>query len=165
MTSPLARTVRSAVTLGLLMAGIASVPCTVSAASPCAAASSSEDSKVVGAVQELFDAMRTDNLERFRKITTPNFYAYDAGKRFDGTELQDFVKSAHASGKKFDWSITEPQVHVACNLAWITYVNIGAVEDASGRQPISWLESAILEYTNARWHIRFLHSSRIPKST
>ncbi len=163
MTSPLARAVHRSVTLGILIAGFISMPCAVSAASPCAT-SSAENSKVIRAVQELFDAMRTDNLERFREITAPNFYAYDAGMRFNGTELQDFVKSAHASGKRFEWSITEPQVHVACNVAWITYVNIGAVEDASGRQPISWLESAILEYTHSRWHIQFLHSSRMPKA-
>ncbi len=164
MTSPLARIVRPAVMLGILIAGITSVPYTASAASPCAP-SSAENGKVVGAVQELFDAMRADNLERFRKITGPNFYAYDAGMRFNDTQLLDFVKSAHSSGKRFEWSITDPQVHVSCNLAWITYVNIGSVEDASGRQPVSWLESAILEHTNAGWHIQFLHSSRMPKAT
>ncbi len=37
---------------------------------------------------------------------------------------------------------------MTCNLAWITYVNQGSVEDASGRQAITWLESAVLEYAN-----------------
>ena len=164
MTSSLARTVRRAVTLGIFIAGVIAMPCTVNAASP-RAPSSAEDSKVVAAVQELLDAMRADSLERFQQITGPNFYAYDAGMRFKGTELLDFVKRAHASGKQIEWSVTDPQVHVTCNVAWITYVNIGSVEDASGRQPVSWLESAILEYTNAHWHIQFLHSSRIPKAT
>jgi hypothetical protein len=61
--------------------------------------------------------------------------------------------------------ITDAEVHVACNLAWITYVNQGSVEDASGRQAVTWLESAILEYSDARWRIRFLHSTRASKAT
>jgi hypothetical protein len=65
--------------------------------------------------------------------------------------------------------VIEPQVHVSCNLAWITYVNKGAVQDSSGRQDVTWLESAILEsaildYVNGHWLIHFFHSTRAPVS-
>jgi hypothetical protein len=36
----------------------------------------------------------------------------------------------------------------------------GSVGDASGTQPMSWLESAMLHYQGQRWHIQFLHSTR-----
>jgi hypothetical protein len=113
----------------------------------------------------MFAAMRADDLKRFQEITAPNFYAYDAGIRFTGPALMDFIKSAHASGKRYDWSVTQPEVHVACNLALITYVNQGYVEDGSGRQAVTWLESAVLEYASARWRIRFIHSTRAAKAT
>jgi hypothetical protein len=115
-------------------------------------------------MQDMFAALRADDLKRFQEIAAPNFYAYDGGARFTGPALVDLVKSAHASGKQYEWSVTEAEVHVACNLAWITYVNQGSVEDASGRQAVTWLESAVLEYANARWRIRFIHSTRALKA-
>jgi hypothetical protein len=117
-------------------------------------------------MQNMFAAMRDDDLKRFQEIAAPNLYAYDGGRRFNGPEsLVDLIKSLHASGKRYEWSVTEPEVHVACNVAWITYVNQGSVEDNSGRQVVTWLESAVLEYANARWRIRFMHSTRAPKAT
>jgi len=115
-------------------------------------------------MQDMFAALRAEDLNRFQKIAAPNFYVYDGGARFTGPALVDLIKSGHASGKRYDWSVTEPEVHVACNLAWITYVNQGSVEDASGRQAVTWLESAVLEYANTRWRIRFAHSTRVPKA-
>jgi hypothetical protein len=142
-----------------------SLPQTASAASRCAPAATAQ-SDVVGVMRNMFAAMRVDDLKRFQEIAAPDLYAYDGGKRFNGpASLVDLIKSLHASGKRYEWSVTEPEVHVACNLAWITYVNQGSVEDASGRQAVTWLESAVLEYSNARWRIRFIHSTRAPKAT
>jgi hypothetical protein len=42
----------------------------------------------------------------------------------------------------------DPEVHIACNFAWVTYVNQGSIEDAPGHQDMTWLESVILEYAN-----------------
>ena len=58
------------------------------------------------------------------------------------------------------WSVNAPEVHIACDWAWITYTNRGSAGDASGTQPMSWLESAVLHYHGQRWHIQFLHSTR-----
>jgi hypothetical protein len=134
---------------------------TTSACAPKAAAKSD----VVRVMEEVFVALGTDDQSRLEQLTTPDFYAYDGGQRFIGTALFDLIKQGHAAGKHWVWRITEPEVHVECHLAWITYVNQGALEDATGRQALTWLESAILEYSNGRWRIRFLHSTRAPKPT
>jgi ketosteroid isomerase-like protein len=150
--------------MGMLCGGFgSSLPQTANAAPRCAPAASAQ-SDIVGVMQNLFAALRADDLKRFQEIAAPDFYAYDAGMRFTGPALVDLVKSAHVSGKHYDWNVTQPEVHVTCNLAWITYVNQGSVEDASGRQAVTWLESAVLEYANARWRIRFVHSTRASKA-
>lgn len=120
--------------------------------------------EVTAVMRTMFAAAGVDDLPGFRATTTPDFYAYDNGAEFAGDALMKLIQQLHAAGKKFEWSVTEPRVHVSCNLAWITYVNRGAVTDESGRQEITWLESAVLEYADARWRVHFLHSSRMPKS-
>lgn len=129
----------------------------------CAPVATAQDD-VAAVVRTLFVAARADDLQGFRAVTTADFYAYDNGAEFAGDALMKLIQQLHAAGKKFEWSVTEPRVHVACNLAWITYVNRGAVGDASGRQEITWLESAVLDYADARWRIHFLHSSRVPSA-
>jgi hypothetical protein len=67
--------------------------------------------------------MRAEDLKRFQEIATPDLYAYDGGVRFTGpASLVDLVKRLHASGKLYEWNVTEPEVHVACDVAWITYL-------------------------------------------
>jgi hypothetical protein len=120
---------------------------------------------VVSAVEQMYVALRTDDSSGFQKIATADFYAYDNGVRFNGLSLLELVKKAHATGTRFEWSVTEPEVHVACNLAWVTYVNQGSIENAAGRQKMSWLESAVLEYGERQWRIRFFHSTRAAASS
>jgi uncharacterized protein DUF4440 len=115
----------------------------------------------VAAAAEMFAALRTDDLDRFQKIVTPDFYAFDAGRRFDGNELALFVKDAHSKGMRFTWSITEPLVHMGCASACITNINKGSVGSAAGEQPVSWLESMVLQYRDSHWRIAFLHSTRV----
>ena len=137
---------------------------TASAANRCAPAATARRD-VVGVMQSFFAAMRVDDLKGVQEITSPNLYAYDNGVRFNGpASLVDLIKGLHASGKRYEWSVTEPDVHVACDVAWIAYVDRGSVEDAAGRQEVTWLESAVLEYAHARWRIQFLHSTRAPKA-
>jgi hypothetical protein len=114
-------------------------------------------------MDNLLAALRTDNQDLLQQITTPDFYAYEGGMRFSGPALMGLIKKGHENGTRWVWSVTEPDVHVACNLAWIAYVNRGSVEDASGRQDQTWMESGALEYSGARWRIQFLHSTRAPR--
>jgi hypothetical protein len=120
--------------------------------------------EVVATIEQMFAAARADDLPALLAITTPNFYAYDGGRRFTAQSLMALIQKAHADGKHYEWSVTDPDVHVSCALAWITYVNKGFIEDGSGRQDMTWLESGVLEYADHRWKTRFFHSTREPKS-
>jgi ketosteroid isomerase-like protein len=164
MTSPPSRSVRTAIAVGTLIVLGNTLPQASRAASRCAPAATAQ-SDVVEVMRSFFADMRVEDLKSFLEIATPDLYAYDNGVRFTGpASLVDLIKKLHASGKRYEWSVTQPEVHVACNVAWITYVNQGSVEDASGRQPLTWLESAVLEYADARWRIHFIHSTRTPKA-
>jgi hypothetical protein len=116
---------------------------------------------VVDALNQLFEAASHDDDNLFREVLAPNFYAFDNGKRFDGMQLPQWIKAGHGAGKTYVWSVNDPEVHIACDWAWVTYTNRGSVGDASGTQPMSWLESAVLHYQGQRWHIQFLHSTRM----
>jgi hypothetical protein len=157
-----ARAVRPEIAAGVLMVCGGLLPHAATAVSACAPAATAK-ADILGVMDDLFMAFRTDSPERLQQVTTPDFYAYDGGMRLTGPALMDVIMKGHASGKRWMWSVTDPDVHVACNLAWIAYVNQGSLEDTSGRQALTWLESAILEYSNARWRIRFLHSTRAHK--
>ncbi len=115
---------------------------------------------VVDAVNQFFEAASHDDDNLFKEVLAPNFYAFDNGKRFDGMQLPQLIKAAHGAGKTYAWSVSDPEVHLACDWAWVTYTNRGSVGDASGTQPMSWLESMVLHYQGQRWHIQFLHSTR-----
>ena len=117
---------------------------------------------VAAALRAMYVAAATDDEAGFKAVFAPDFYAFDGGRRFDGMGLAELIKGAHKSGAIFQWQVTEPVVHFACDTAWITYVNRGAVGDASGTRPMTWLESAILKYDGARWRIQFFHSTRAP---
>jgi hypothetical protein len=159
-----ARTVRRGIAAGIFIVWANLLPQAASAAPACAPAATAK-TDILGVMEDLLAALRTDDQERFQRLTAPDFYAYEGGRRLAGSELSDLIKKGHSGGMRWEWSVTDPEVHVACNLAWITYVNQGAVEDGSGRQAQTWLESAVLEYSGVRWLIRFVHSTRAPKQT
>jgi len=126
-------------------------------------AESSGTSSVMGIANEFFEALRNDDLKKFEQVTSPSFYAFDAGRKFTGDELALFVKNAHETGTRFSWSMTDPVVHLDCRTAWLTYVNKGFVEIHDSRQSATWLESMVMEYQHGQWHLQFLHSTRIPE--
>jgi hypothetical protein len=74
----------------------------------------------------------------------------------------NLIKAAHDAGKRYEWKVTEPEVHLLCNDAWITYVNRGSLQDESGTKNLSWLESAFLHKEAGVWKIQFFHSTRVP---
>ena len=115
---------------------------------------------VVDALNQFFEAASRDDGKLFSEVLAPNFYAFDNGKRFDGMQLPQLIKAAHGAGKTYVWSINDAEVHMTCDWAWVAYTNRGSVGDASGTQPVSWLESAVLHYQGQRWRIQFLHSTR-----
>ncbi|MEY2483867.1 MAG: hypothetical protein QOK24_2395 [Verrucomicrobiota bacterium] len=125
--------------------------------------SAADQAQVTEAVRSFFAAAATDDLAKFRAVTTPDFYAFDAGGRFTSDALMDLIKAAHAAGKVYVWTVNEPEIHIAADIAWITYVNRGSIKDASGTKEVTWLESAVLQKEKGIWRIRFFHSTRVPE--
>ena len=118
---------------------------------------------IVKTLEQVFSAGQRDDLDGFHAVTTKDFYAYDNGKRFDGDGLIDMIKQYHAKGYQFIWSVTEPQVHVNCDIAWVTYVNKGSIRQPDGTMTsMTWLESAVMRWDGNVWKVRFLHSTRVP---
>jgi ketosteroid isomerase-like protein len=75
------------------------------------------------------------------------------------------IKAQHVAGKRYEWKVTEPDVHISGKTAWIAYVNKGSITDASGTVNQTWLESAFLEKQAGTWKIVFMHSTRVPVTT
>jgi ketosteroid isomerase-like protein len=122
----------------------------------------SQQRQVVDTVSTIFSAAREDDVAKFDSVIASGFYIFDGGARFDGDTIMTHIKSLHAAGKRYEWSVTEPDVHVSGNTAWIAYVNKGSVTDASGTVNQNWLESAFLEKQAGTWKIVFMHSTRVP---
>jgi ketosteroid isomerase-like protein len=118
---------------------------------------------VTEAIRSFFAAAATDDLDKLHAVTTPNFYAFDGGGRFTRDALMDLIKAAHAGGKVYVWTVTEPEVHISGDIAWITYINHGSIKDASGTKDVTWLESAVLQKEKGAWRIHFFHSTRAPE--
>ena len=120
----------------------------------------SDQERVIETVRQMFVALANDDLAQFRSVTGADFYAFDVGKRFAGEELIELVKKLHAAGTIFVWEVTDPQAYVDGQTAWMTWINRGSIEDASGKKELTWLESAVLRKTDGAWRVQFLHSTR-----
>jgi len=111
-------------------------------------------------VHDFFDALRKDDEASFKRLTTESFYSFDVGKRFDGTELADVVRDAHAQGVQITWSIGQIDTKLNCDVAWSAWENNGSAGIPPDLQPVRWLESAVLVRKNGSWKIDFFHSQR-----
>jgi hypothetical protein len=129
-----------------------------------AACPPADPTAVADTVREMYAALSVDDMARMQRVLAPGFYAYDAGKRFDGPALGQLVEAAHKAGKRLVWTVQEPDVRIACDRAWIAYVNRGSIGDATGSEPVTWLESAMLRHQDGRWRIEFFHSSHAAKA-
>lgn len=116
--------------------------------------------QVTEAIRSFFSAAAADDLDQLHAVTSPDFYAFDAGGRFTCDALMELIKTAHAAGKVYVWTVNEPEVHISGETAWITYVNHGSIKDVSGTKEATWLESAVLQKEKGIWRIRFFHSTR-----
>jgi ketosteroid isomerase-like protein len=121
-----------------------------------------EQAQIVDTVNTMFTALQTDDAAKLNSIIAPDFYIFDGGARFNGETMMGLIKGLHAAGKRYEWSVTDPDVHISGNTAWIAYVNQGSITDASGRVNQQWLESAFLEKRAGIWKILFVHSTRVP---
>lgn len=124
-----------------------------------------EQSRIVDAVSTIFTAARTDDVAKFDSVIAPDFYMFDAGVRFNGDSIMALIKAQHLAGKRFEWNVTEPDVHVSGKTAWVAYVNKGSIADAAGSVNQNWLESAFLQKQAGVWKIVFMHSTRVTMAT
>jgi ketosteroid isomerase-like protein len=125
----------------------------------------SDQKQVVDAVSTIFSAASAENIARFDSVIAPDFYIFANGTRFNGDAIMGAIKAQHAAGKRYDEHVTEADIHISGNIAWIAYVNRGSITDASGTVNQNWLESAFLERKAGTWRIVFMHSTRVPTAT
>jgi ketosteroid isomerase-like protein len=121
-----------------------------------------EQRHIVDTVSSMCTALRTDDTPKFDSVIAPDFYIFDGGTRFNGETIMGLIKAQHAAGKRYEWKVTEPDVHISGNTAWIAYINQGSITDASGSVNQQWLESAFLQKQAGSWKIVFMHSTRVP---
>jgi hypothetical protein len=114
-------------------------------------------------IHDFFDALRKDDEASFKRLTTESFYSFDGGKRFEGTELVDVVRNAHAQGVQINWSIGPIDTKLSCDVAWSAWENVGSAGIPPNLQPVRWLESAVIVRENGSWKIDFFHSQRAAK--
>ena len=130
---------------------------------PCSTSPATADEEAVAQTLRLmYAALTKEDTAQLRAVTTADFYAFDGGEKMTGDELMALIKSLHAAGKTFVWTVTEPRVRIENTVAWITYLNRGSVQDAAGKKDVSWLESAVLLKEAGTWRIQFFHSTRVP---
>ncbi len=125
----------------------------------------SAQKRVVDTVNTIFSAASTEDIAKLDSVIAPDFYIFANGMRFNGDALMAAIKALHAAGKRNDEHVTEPDIHITGNTAWIAYVNKGSITDASGTVNQNWLESAFLEKQAGIWKILFMHSTRVPIAT
>jgi ketosteroid isomerase-like protein len=118
--------------------------------------------EIVATVSTIFAAAQNDDVAKFDSVIAPDFYLYDGGARFNGDTIMAFIKAQHAAGKHYEWNVTEPDIHISGETAWIAYVNKGSITEGSGTVSQNWLESAFLEKQAGAWKIVFMHSTRVP---
>src|SRR5260370_9796223 len=124
-----------------------------------------KQSQIADTVSTIFAAARTDDVAKFDSVIASDFYIFDGGARFNGDAIMTVIKAQHAAGKRYEWNVTEPDVHISGDTAWIAYVNKGSISDGSGTVNQNWLESAFLEKQAGTWKIVFMHNTRIPMAT
>ena len=125
----------------------------------------SDQKQIVDTVSTIFTAARADDLAQFDSVIGSDFYIFDGGARFNGDSIMAFIRAQHLAGKRYEWNVTEPDVHISGKTAWIAYINKGRITDASGTINQQWLESAFLQKQAGAWKIVFMHSTRVPMAT
>ncbi len=100
---------------------------------------------------------------KFDSVIAPGFYMFDGGIRLSRNAVIDFITAQYAAGKRYE-NVTEPDVHIRGNTAWIAFVNRSSITDTSGTAKQTWMESAFLQKKAGIWRIAFLHSTRVPEA-
>jgi ketosteroid isomerase-like protein len=122
-----------------------------------------DDAKVASTMERFLAALGDVDEPALKSLLAPDFVAFDSGRRYAGTQLQEMVAGIRRSGTTVKLTMTEPQVHVRCGLAWVTYVNKGALTKGDTVRALSWLESAVLSWDDGAWRMKFMHATEVAK--
>jgi hypothetical protein len=117
-----------------------------------------EQTQIVNTVSTIFTAASTEDIAKFDSVIAPDFYIFANGRRFNGDAIMGVIKALHA-GKRYDEHVTEPDIQISGDTAWIAYVKKGSITDASGTINQEWSESAFLQKEEGTWKIVFMHST------
>jgi hypothetical protein len=79
----------------------------------------SAQKQVVDTVNTIFSAASTEDIAKLDSVIAPDFYIFANGMRFNGDALMAAIKALHAAGKRTDEHVTEPDIHITGNTAWI----------------------------------------------
>ena len=121
-----------------------------------------DEQQIVSKLSTMFAALSTEDATKFHSVISADFYLFEGGARYDGDTITGLIKAMHTAGKRYEWNVTEPDVHISGKSAWVAYVNRGNISGASGSANQNWLESAFLERRAGGWKVVFLHSTRVP---
>lgn len=78
----------------------------------------------------MFDALRVEDVKKFDSVIAPGFHMFDGGIRCRNAVI-DFIKAQPVAGNRHEWNVTDPDVHIRSNIAWIAYVRTPLSEIAS----------------------------------
>jgi ketosteroid isomerase-like protein len=121
-----------------------------------------EQTQIVDTINTIFAALGTDDAAKLDSVIAPDFYIFDGGRRLNAEDVMAIIKAQHLAGKSYEWNVTDPDIHISGNTAWIAYVNDGSISDASSRVHQQWLESGYLEKQAGTWKVVFMQSTRVP---
>jgi hypothetical protein len=115
---------------------------------------------IVSVETDMFSALKNEDKASWERLTDRDFVAFESGHRYGRTGFFELIRSAHAAGRHFEWSVTSPRIEVSCTLATLAYVNQGSVTQGSSRSAVSWLETATFRYAAGQWRAVFIESMR-----
>jgi hypothetical protein len=74
-----------------------------------------DQEQIVDTVRTIFAAVRADDVAKFDSVIAPGSYIFDGGARFNGDSIMDLIKAQHVAGKRYEWNVTEPDIHISGN--------------------------------------------------
>ncbi len=124
-----------------------------------------EENAVRLCVSQALQEAEAGDITSFGSHLTSDFCMFERGVRYDTQGLVNILERAQTAGSRMHWAVTQADVHVRGNSAWIAYVNDGSATVGGHSVHRQWLESAFLENSSGTWKISFWHSTPVPAST
>jgi hypothetical protein len=108
----------------------------------------SDEKQVVDTVDTIFTAARADDVSKFDSVAASDSHIFDGGAQFNGDTIIAFSKAQHAAGKRYEWSVTEPDVPHQRQHRWnkdIASMSYGAADSVRKmEEPIPQTSTAML---------------------